>query len=123
MRYSRGGIVLLLLTVAGVAPAIGGPPSSRGNDEYAALDRLAAAAKPVVFTFTDTPIAQVFDAVKQASGVEIELKGVPDRKVTIRTGKVALKDALVQLAQAQGVTYEVIGPNKLVVHRKPPKAR
>jgi len=112
------GILVLMVLVVGAGSAIGGPGAPSSPDEYSVLDRLAAAAKPVMLTFNETPLAQVFEAVRQASGVDVELKSVPARMVTIRTGKVSLKDALVQLARDNDLAYEVSGEDKLVVHSK-----
>lgn len=118
MRRFVSNLVLAVFVVGGAGNVLGSPGVPPTPEEYAALDRLTASSKPVEFSFVKTPVAEVFHAVSQASGVEIELKGLPEQKMTIRTGKVSLKDALVQIARANDLSYEVLGPEKLVVRSK-----
>lgn len=110
--------LLAAAVCACAALSCSGPVSDSQADEYLALDSLAAAEKPVVFNFVEMPLVDVFEAVAEATGVEIEVESGGDRKITVRTGKTSFKDALVQMAEEHGLEYEVTGEDRLIVRSK-----
>ncbi len=101
------------------------PPQrfSKGSqaDPYAALDGLQAVDKPVMFAFTDETVDRVFVAIGQATGLTITVEAKGDRKINVQTGRVPLKDALVQIGNENGLVYDVIGPDRMIVRDRVPR--
>jgi hypothetical protein len=123
MRRSRSlllTLVLAALTVVGAGHTVGAAGAESKPDEFAALDRLAAATSQVGFKIDRADVAKLLEVIQKGTGLEIEIqsKSLQDRYVSFDTGKVTLKEALVQLAKSGGLTYEVVGPNKLIVRDK-----
>ena len=87
-------------------------------DEYEALDHLTATSLPVVLRFSEVTLAQVLDGMGRASGVDIDFEGLPEMRVSLDTGQVSLKEALIRLAREHKLVYEVVGTDKLVVRMK-----
>ena len=117
MTSKRFGLLLLAaVLVTGAGSVAGGPDKQPGLDEYAALDRLTAASLPVVLRFNKITLAGVLDGMERVSGVDIDFEALPEAHVSIDTsGEVTLKEALIRLARAHNLVYEVIGNDKLVV--------
>jgi len=109
--------LLLALTLV-TASALAGAATDPRLDEYAALDRLTAAGNPVQLRFHETSLARVLEAMGRATGVDMDLAALPETRVSVDTGQVTLKAALVQLARENNLVYEVIGTDKLVVRLK-----
>ena len=119
MRQLSGLLVLVVLLVIGTGHVSNSTSIAPKSDEFAALDRLEAGSNPVILTYNEGLLALVFDSLQKGTGIEIDASSVPKRWVTIDTGKVTVREALVQLAKAADLAYEVVGPNKLVVRAKP----
>lgn len=84
------------------------------------LDRLGGIDDPVMVRFQSQPLAQVFDAIGQAAGFTATVDPeIASRTITIAIGKTKLRAALLELATAQDLVYEVPDPKHLTVHPNP----
>ena len=82
--------------------------------------------KPVTLEFREAPLRAVFDALSQATGINVifdrDLR--QDSKVTIFLRQVPLNDALEQITTANGLARRVVNPNTLLIYpAQPQKAR
>ena len=82
--------------------------------------------KPVTLEFREAPLRAVFDALSQATGINVifdrDLR--PDSKVTVFLRQVPLNDALEQITAANGLARRVVNANTLLIYpAQPQKAR
>jgi len=86
-----------------------------GDFDDKQLDLLAAAERPVLVKFRDTPLSKVFQSLAVAADMEISVVLEQDKVVSVDIGETSLKEALVQLAETHALVYEVKSPRELVV--------
>lgn len=79
--------------------------------------------KPVTLEFRDAPVRAVFDALSQATGINVifdhELR--QDSKVTVFLKRVPLNDALEQITAANGLAQRVVNSNTLLIYAAQPQ--
>lgn len=85
--------------------------------QFPALDKLAnVETGPIKMKFPDAPISQVFETLGQIGGVKVVAKPEwPKTRVAVEWDAPSLREALVRLAQDNGLDYEVPSPHMLVV--------
>jgi len=117
------GAALAVLIAAGSAmgspnepaPSIA-PDTKAGGVQFSDLDRLTGATVMLETHAPQTDLAHMFEGLGKAAGFKVELKSVPVKVFSMQTGKITVKDTLIRLARDHGLTYEVIGTDKLVVN-------
>ncbi len=79
--------------------------------------------KPVTLEFREAPLRVVFDALSQATGINVifdrDLR--QDSKVTVFLRQVPLNDALEQITAANGLARRVVNSNTLLIYPATPQ--
>ena len=104
-------VVLLVLFLAGSIRA------GESSDKYKALEKLEHKGEVIVLVFKEQSLRKILGVLYTLGDVE-EVRfaeGFQDKRVDIRIENKTVKEALIQIADENGLDYEVPSPTSLIV--------